>query len=249
MLEITARGVLLDIEGTTSSISFVHDVMFPFARNNCRSFLASAWETVEVQACLPLLCQDLERPSCEDWLGGDVLEQQETVFRGVQQLMDADVKATGLKQLQGLIWKDGFQSGELVAHLFDDVAPAIQQWLKAGLDVRIYSSGSIQAQQLFFGHTIAGDLLDCFNGHYDTTTGPKKETESYRLIAADFGIPPKEIVFLSDVPQELAAAAAAGMQTVLSVREGNQPVAADHGFQSVNTFASLNILIPATGTT
>ena len=249
MIEITARGVLLDIEGTTSSISFVHDVMFPLARNNCRTFLASAWETEEVQACLPLLCQDLGKSSIAEWLDGDASEQQESVCRGVTELMDADVKATGLKRLQGLIWKAGFQSGELVAHLFDDVAPAIQQWTKAGLDVRIYSSGSIQAQQLFFGHTVAGDLLDCFSGHYDTTTGPKMETESYRLIAADFGIPAEEIVFLSDVPQELAAAADAGMQTVLSIRPGNQPVAADHSFKIVSTFASLKILAPTIGRT
>lgn len=244
MIEIQAKGVLLDIEGTTSSISFVYDIMFPFVRDNCAAFLETAWETDEVQACLPLLCEDLGKLSVEDWLGGDELQQQETVYRGVIELMDADVKATGLKQLQGLIWQDGFNSGELVAHLFPDVAPAIRQWHEAGLDVRIYSSGSIKAQQLFFGHTIAGNLLDRFKGHYDTTTGPKKDVESYRKIANDFGIPAREIVFVSDVTDELTAAQSAGMHVVLSIREGNPPAAKGHGFDEFNSFASLKILAP-----
>jgi len=245
MIEIQARGVLLDIEGTTSSISFVYDVMFPFVRNNCVTFLAAAWETDELQACLPLLCEDLGKPSVQQWLGGAAaLAQQDSVYRGVIELMDADVKATGLKQLQGLIWQDGFKNGELVAHLFPDVAPAIQQWHEAGLDVRIYSSGSIKAQQLFFGHTISGNLLDRFDGHYDTTTGPKKDVESYRKIANDFRIPGNEILFVSDVPDELMAAQGAGMQVVLSIREGNPPPAEDHGFDEITSFASLKILTP-----
>jgi enolase-phosphatase E1 len=250
MIEIRARGVLLDIEGTTSSISFVYDVMFPFVRNNCVTFLAAAWETDEVQACLPLLGKDMGHPSIEKWLGAaSSRQQQASVYRGVIELMDADVKATGLKQLQGLIWQDGFQSGELVAHLFADVAPAIKQWHEAGLDVRIYSSGSIKAQQLFFGHTISGNLLDRFNGHYDTTTGPKKDVDSYRKIANGFGLPAGEIVFISDVTEELTAAQNAGMQAVLSVREGNPPAARDHSFDEITSFASLRILAPTIRTT
>ena len=105
----------------------------------------------------------------------------------VGKLMDQDAKTTGLKQLQGLIWQAGFESGELRAHVYDDVPPALAAWNGAGKDVRIYSSGSVQAQKLFFRHTIAGNLLDQFRGHYDTTTGPKKEADSYRKIAA--GIP------------------------------------------------------------
>ena len=113
--------------------------------------------------------------------------------------MDGDVKATGLKQLQGLIWRAGFESGEMQAHVYDDVPPALAAWDAAGIDIRVYSSGSIAAQKLFFAHTIAGDLLARFRGHYDTTTGPKKEAESYRLIAEDMGRSPETILFLSDV--------------------------------------------------
>src|SRR5262249_37415562 len=133
-------------------------------------------------------------------------------------LMDSDAKATGLKALQGLIWQSGFESGEMKAHVYEDVPLALAAWNAAGKDVRIYSSGGVQAQKLFFGYTIAGDLLLQFRGHYDTTTGPKKEAESYRMIAADFGLPPDEILFLSDIVAELDAARAAGMQTGLVVR-------------------------------
>jgi enolase-phosphatase E1 len=135
--------------------------------------------------------------------------------------MDADLKATGLKQLQGLIWHGGFDSGELKAHIYNDVPPALIAWNTAGKDVRIYSSGSVQAQKLFFGHTVAGDLLLLFRGHYDTTIGGKKEAVSYRKIAAEFRLQPAEILFLSDIVAELDAARTAGMQTALVVRPGN----------------------------
>src|SRR5262249_52930599 len=147
----------------------------------------------------------------------------DVVCKEVTRLMDADAKATGLKQLQGLIWQRGFESGELKAHVFDDVPPALTAWNAAGKDVRIYSSGSVQAQKLFFGHTIAGNLLPQFRGHYDTTTGPKKEADSYRRIAADFKLPPSDILFLSDIVAELDAARAAGLKTALCIRPGNAP--------------------------
>ena len=161
------KTILLDIEGTTSSISFVYDVMFPYVRENLESFLNENWSREDVQACLPLLKDDLA--ANDDWPA-----DQADVVSGVIKLMDDDVKATGLKQLQGLIWHDGFTSGTLVAHLFDDVADAIRSWHAEGVDIRIYSSGSIAAQRLFFGHTVAGDLLPLVSAHYDTTTGNKK---------------------------------------------------------------------------
>ena len=145
-------------------------------------------------------------------------------------------------RLQGLIWKDGFTSGQMVAHLYDEVADQIRNWKSAGIDVRIYSSGSIQAQKLFFGHSVGGNLLDQFNGHYDTTTGAKQETESYRKIANEFTFDASEILFVSDVIGELTAAKSAGLQTVLSIRPGNKPVPADHGFDSIESFAEINIV-------
>lgn len=243
MIESKTRGVLLDIEGTTSSISFVYDVMFPFVRKNMESFLQTHWSTDQVQQSLPLLADDLGQRTVSDWLGdGPESEQRAKVCQGVNELMDADVKATGLKQFQGFIWKDGFDSGQLVSHLFDDVAPAIRQWHAAGVDIRIYSSGSIAAQKLFFGHTMAGNLSALISGHYDTATGPKKDSQSYDMIAADFGIPAGEILFLSDVTEELEAARKAGMQTALSVRPGNSAVESGHEFMAIESFSELDFL-------
>ena len=244
MPEIKARGILLDIEGTTSSISFVYDVMFPYVRQNVESFLDSSWDDSAVEACLPLLAIDLEKESVEQWLGDLTVEEQKSaVAGGVIGLMDADVKATGLKQLQGLIWKDGFTSSQMVAHLYDEVADCIKAWKQSGIDVRIYSSGSVQAQHLFFGHTVAGDLLDQFSGHYDTTTGPKRESSSYETIAAQFDCPANEILFVSDVVEELQAAKTAGLQAVLSIRPGNKPVPPEHGFETIDGFDEIQLTV------
>jgi len=168
-------------------------------------------------------------------------QQQAAVAQGVTDLMDADVKATGLKQIQGLIWKDGFHNGDLVAHLYDDVADAIKVWHQDEIDVRIYSSGSIQAQKLFFGHTVNGNLLELFQGHYDTTTGPKQESDSYQKISAEYNCQPDEILFVSDVVAELDAARVAGMKTVLSIRPGNKPIEADHQHESITSFAQIEL--------
>jgi enolase-phosphatase E1 len=221
------RGILLDIEGTTSSVSFVYDVMFPYVRKHLTFEVFANWLEPEYIEAFHALARDAGHDSLDHWLKSAGLTREnplraaEVICKEVTRLMDGDVKATGLKQLQGLIWKSGFDSGELKAHVYDDVPPALAAWNDRGLDVRIYSSGSVQAQQLFFGHTIAGNLLKQFRGHYDTTTGPKRLPESYQKIAAAFALPPGEIVFLSDVAAELDAARAAGMQTILVVRPGN----------------------------
>lgn len=240
-IQLNADVILLDIEGTTSSISFVHDIMFPFAKERVSDFVTSNWGSVELDECIDLLAKDLHQESVNAWLHGDTYSNQQTVVDAVIDMIDNDVKATGLKQLQGIIWKDGFQSGELVAHLFDDTAPALRRWKEQGIDLRIYSSGSIAAQKLFFGHSVAGDLLHLFSAHYDTTTGPKKEVDSYRKIATDVGAESSRIIFISDVPAELDAAAEAGFQTVLSLRPGNAPVENNSRFHAVDSFASLLI--------
>jgi len=239
------QGILLDVEGTTSSISFVYDEMFPFVRRELDRFLQQEWGSEAVQDCLPLLATDIEAGSVDEWLGqASEVDKQKLVSKAVIKLMDADVKATGLKQLQGLIWKNGFHSGQLVAHLYDDVAPAIKAWSEAGIDVRIYSSGSIAAQQLFFGHTVAGDLLPMIGGHYDTTTGPKQAWKSYGKIAREFGIPAENILFISDVGEELTAALAAGMKTVLSIRPGNKSVENQDRFLCIESFDQLSLFEP-----
>ncbi len=234
------RGILLDIEGTTSSISFVYDVMFPFARRELAGFLASRWTDADVQAACEHIARDAGHDSLAVWAAKTThVEIQSTVIAEVERLMDQDVKATGLKQLQGLIWQLGFESGELRAHVYDDVPAALSSWHQAGCDLRIYSSGSVTAQELFFAHTTAGDLLPLFRGHYDTTTGPKREPASYHAITLDFRFPAEDILFISDIPAELDAARAAGLETRLCCRPENPPVEDDHGHRRITSFAQL----------
>jgi enolase-phosphatase E1 len=246
-MQVTARGILLDIEGTTSSISFVYDVMFPFVRRELDLFLKDHWGQPDVMGAADTIARDAGhdnlRAMCEQESARDDWQAQEVVRREVTALMDKDAKTTGLKQLQGLIWQAGFESGELLAHVYDDVPPALAAWNAAGKDVRIYSSGSIQAQKLFFGHTLAGNLLGHLRGHYDTTIGPKREAESYRKIAGQFKLPPREILFASDVVAELDAARDAGLATVLVIRPGNAPdqVSTGQPHAEVTSFAELEL--------
>jgi len=229
VIAFNGRGVLLDIEGTTSSISFVYDVMFPFARRALAEYLETHWSSPELAKTCEMMARDAGHRACADWWHGsrDESTQRSIVLGEANRLMDSDIKATGLKQLQGLIWRSGFESGELRAHLFDDVLPALERWTAGELDVRVFSSGSVAAQKLFFGHTIRGNLLHHFHGHYDTTLGPKREPASYTSIAAEFDLFAAEILFLSDVTGELDAAAAAGMQTALCIRPGNAEATAE----------------------
>ena len=220
-LAFSGCGILLDIEGTTSSVRYVHDVLFPFVRRELDGFLAAHWtDAAVVQAC-ERMAMDAGAASLDAFAAGH--DPRAKIKAEVARLMDGDVKATGLKDLQGQIWEHGFRSGELRAHVYPDVPPALAAWNAAGIDVRIYSSGSIAAQKLFFAHSEAGDLLHHFRGHFDTTTGPKKSAGSYRAIAAAMQLPPAEILFLSDIQAELHAAREAGMGTGLSVRPGNAP--------------------------
>lgn len=242
-MKFGGKGILLDIEGTTSSVSFVYDEMFPYVRRELWNFLSSEWDNLDVQLACEQIARDAGHDSLAAWGGESAtnIDRVDLVAAEVVRLMDDDVKSTGLKSLQGLIWKSGFDSGELKSHVFDDVAPSIRKWNAAGRDVRIYSSGSVKAQLLFFGNTIVGNLLDQFKGHYDTTTGPKKETESYQKIAEQFGYPAGEVLFLSDVTEELDAARTAGMQTGLCIRVGNAEVSDANGHEQITDFAQIEL--------
>ena len=244
MIEFTGHGILLDIEGTTSSVSFVYDVMFPFVRRELNGYLAQHWGSPALAQAAERIAADAGHSSLEAWVSEDAtgVDAPTLVRQEVTRLMDSDVKATGLKELQGLIWKSGFASGELQAHVYEDVPDALAAWQAAKLDIRIYSSGSIAAQKLFFGHTVAGNLLDRFSGHYDTTTGGKKDTASYQEIASAFRTEPSALLFLSDVVAELDAAQAAGFQTALAIRPGNAPVDSDHGHAQVHRFDEVKIV-------
>lgn len=226
MIQFTGRGILLDIEGTTSSISYVYDVLFPYARKNLVPFLQGYWEETEVRHALETIASEQGAVSFAEWTRDRKSKEEsiELVVAVITGLMDRDTKVTGLKELQGLIWRQGYNSGQLQSHVFADVPLAMDSWSQAGIDLRIYSSGSVEAQKVFFAHTDAGDLSKYFRGHYDTTVGAKRDPASYVAIASTMQCDPADILFLSDVPAELDAAQTAGMQTALVVRPGNKDV-------------------------
>lgn len=213
----SAKIVLLDIEGTTTPIDFVYKTLFPFARAQMESFVDEHFESTTVGKAIELLEADHAAENETD------LPEWSPTAAGASRfalwLMDRDRKATGLKALQGLIWKEGYKTGELKAALYDDVAPAIQRWTSAGKQVCIYSSESVLAQKLLFGHTIYGDLTDQLSGYFDTTTGPKREADSYRAIADQLTVSTNQILFLSDMVPELDAAFEAGLGVGLVVRD------------------------------
>jgi enolase-phosphatase E1 len=244
-MQFSGHGILLDIEGTTSSISFVYETMFPYVREHLESFLRQNWQSPRLAEVRDTMAVDASRNDFVEFCGSvdSVSDEQTKLREEVLRLMDTDKKTTGLKMLQGLVWKAGFESGQLVAHVYEDVVPALRRWNDLGMDVRIYSSGSVAAQQLFFGHTEGGDVLNLFSSHYDTTTGPKKESTSYGKIAEDFGCPAPEILFISDVIAELDAAVDAGMATALSIRPGNAPVEAGHPHPEIHTFTEVEAVV------
>jgi enolase-phosphatase E1 len=242
-VSVECLAVLLDIEGTVAPVTFVYDVMFPFVREQLGLFLESRWTDDQVQAAVALLAADLGLPEDTAWPPpGTPQQQRQAVSEAVIGLMDRDAKVTGLKQLQGLIWKDGFHQGRLVSELFPDVLPALQRWRSDGIRLYIYSSGSIAAQQLFFGHTTGGDLRNLFSGYFDTTSGSKKQTASYAGIARQIGQTAGSICFISDVPAELDAARAAGLQTLW--RPSEVADAATGGHQRIDSFAQLHVAQP-----
>jgi enolase-phosphatase E1 len=182
------KAILTDIEGTTSSLSFVHETLFPYARARLPAYVAEH--------------------------GGDLTQ--------LLAWMDADAKVTELKDVQGRIWAEGYAAGELRGHVYPDAAEALRRWHADGLTLAVFSSGSVPAQKLIFGHSDQGDLSPLFSGWFDTTTGPKREAMSYVLIADALGISPAEILFLSDIVAETDAAKAAGMKALLIDREKGQ---------------------------
>ena len=244
MIEFSGTGILLDIEGTTSSIDFIKDTMFPFVRKELDTYLRVNWDSEELNEALELIAKDRRSQSFAEWCGGqsDKDKLQKLVRDEVIKLMDEDAKERGLKQLQGLIWKPGFKNKEIIAHVYDDVFPALQDWQNAGCDLRTYSSGSSDAAKLFFGHTRVGDMLYFFNNHhYDTTIGLKKETESYRKIAENFHVSPNKILFVSDVPEELDAASKAGLTVALCKRPDNRNVPKEHGYPEITSFEQIEV--------
>jgi enolase-phosphatase E1 len=231
------KSVLLDIEGTTTPIDFVHDVLFSYARKHVRGFLKDNFDSEEVRADVAVLLKehgdDVRNKRNPPPLNtGDI----ESIAVYVEWLIGRDSKSAGLKSLQGKIWRRGYLAGDLKSQIFADVPAAMERWHEQGLNISIFSSGSVLAQQLLFAHTDAGDLTPSIDNYFDTKMGLKREAESYRRIAQALNLHSNEILFISDVVEELEAAQAAGMKPLLSLRPGNPPQAPALQYLSVHTF-------------
>ena len=224
--------ILTDIEGTTSSISFVKDVLFPYARAALPDFVRTHGDAPEVRHWLDMVAVEN---------GG--LCQDEMIVETLQGWIDQDRKHTALKALQGLVWEAGYADGDFTAPLYPDVAPALRDWHAAGHRLAVYSSGSVPAQKLLFAHTDSGDLTALFAAYFDTEVGGKREAGSYRAIGERLGSDAGDILFLSDVVEELDAARQAGMRTVLLDRREDYPQPrignATNGHPRVESFADI----------
>ena len=231
---------LLDIEGTATSISFVYGVLFPFARDACRRFLEAQWDHADVREDV----QQIGTDAAQDAANGLAVRafgdnpSLDEVVNSITDQMDLDRKNRGLKSLQGKIWRTGYESGEVRGHVFDDVVPALKRWHDAGIRTYIYSSGSVEAQKLLFGHSIEGDLLGLLKGHFDTAVGGKRVASGYVAIARELGVNPSEVRFLTDNVHEADAAAAAGMSAYVLDRPGN-PDQPPHAHPVLQNFDSL----------
>ncbi len=211
------KAIVTDIEGTTSSLSFVKEVLFPYARARLGAF-------VRDHAMEPAVAVQLEAVRAET---GIELTLEQVIDR-LLHWIDEDRKATPLKALQGMVWEAGYRDGDFRGHLYEDAARCLRTWHERGMRLYVFSSGSVRAQKLLFAHTAYGDLAPLFSGYYDTTIGNKREVAAYATIAADIGLPAGELLFLSDIREELDAARAAGMATLQLVRNDQLDSGAPH---------------------
>jgi len=246
LLRQRVDAILLDIEGTTTPISFVYEVLFPFARRHLREHLSARWtEEATREAVRGLRAEwsgDVERGENPPPWEQDATTEPSSVATYVEWLMDRDRKSQGLKLLQGHIWERGYESGAIESEVFPDVAPAAREWRKAGVEVAIYSSGSVLAQRLLFAHTAEGDLTPLVTAFFDTSVGPKTSPDSYTRIAAKLGHPPDRLVFLSDTVRELEAASQAGYMVLLCVRPGNSPQPSNRPYEVVHGLNDLVLI-------
>ena len=211
------KAILTDIEGTTSSLSFVKDVLFPYARAHLATYVQQHQHEEAVKDILEASQQVV----------GETLALEAAIAQFIEWI-DEDKKVTPLKALQGLIWEAGYDQGDFKGHVYDDAVQNLQRWHAQGLSLYIYSSGSVYAQKLLFAHTEVGDLTPLFSGYFDTTVGGKRETASSERIAEQIGLPAEQLLFLSDIEQELEAAKAAGFKTVWLTRDTKPEAIANH---------------------
>jgi enolase-phosphatase E1 len=211
------KAIITDIEGTTSSLSFVKDELFPYARAHVGEFLHANINNENVINILDAVNTHV----------GKTLSLDEAIDQLIVWI-DNDEKITPLKALQGLIWESGYLRGELTGHLYSDAIHNLQTWKAQGFDLYVYSSGSVYAQKLLFSHTEAGDLTPLFSGYFDTNIGSKQDSTSYENIVAHIGLPPEQLLFLSDIEAELNAAQNAGLQTIWLTRDRAPQAGATH---------------------
>jgi enolase-phosphatase E1 len=223
------KNILTDIEGTTSSIRFVHEVLFPYARSHLADFVRRHAGEDEVAAQLQAVSRE----------AGKTLELEQAIAC-LEQWIDEDRKLTPLKSLQGIVWEAGYRQGDFTGHVYEDAVRNLRHWHESGIGLYIYSSGSVQAQELLFGFSDFGDLRPLFSGYFDTRIGHKREASSYEGIVARIGGRAGEILFLSDIREELDAARAAGMQTRWLVREAEQ-IDLNAAHLQVKDFDSINL--------
>ena len=201
-------AVVTDIEGTTSSIGFVHDVLFPYALKHIGNFVREHGEERDVMRVLVRISENT----------GIALHRIEDIIKLLQQWIREDSKDTELKALEGMVWEKGYKQGIFQAHVYEDVPEVLQRWQQEERNLYVYSSGSIKSQQLFFRFSECGDMRLLFSGYFDTTTGPKREVKSFINLAEAIALPPEKIMFISDVKEELDAAAFAGFRTTWVLR-------------------------------
>jgi enolase-phosphatase E1 len=222
------KAVLTDIEGTTSSIAFVHEVLFPYARQHLPGYVHAHQDDPQVKSILLAVGEEAARP----------LSIDETIAQLIQWI-DQDRKVTPLKALQGLIWEDGYQRNAFHGHVYADTVSTFRRWHEQGIPIYIYSSGSVHAQQLLFAHTRYGDLTPLFSGYFDTRVGKKTAAQSYAAIRDQLQLEAGAILFCSDIPAELDAARAAGMQTCWFIRDA--AAANDGGHPAVKSFTEVDL--------
>lgn len=237
----SARALLLDIEGTTTPIAFVVSVLFPYARARLEDFISDNAGAPEIDVLIAdLRIEHAAAASAGEpvvqWRDDTPVATRASACSFGGWLMDRDRKSTALKELQGRIWEHGYRSGALVGQVFPDVPEALRRWRAAGRRAAIFSSGSVLAQRLLFGHSTAGDLTPLLSAYFDTTTGPKGEASSYVSIAGALELPPASVLFVSDVTRELDAARAAGMLVRLAIRPGNAPATDASRFVAIHSF-------------
>ncbi|CAG2162756.1 unnamed protein product [Oppiella nova] len=250
MIELTKpRLIVVDIEGTTTSITFVKEFLFPYVITNINDYLRKNWNDGSLQEDVDLLRKqslvDLESGSSDvPVIGTEDQSNREAVIQSVVDnvlwQMSADRKITALKQFQGKMWRFGYQCGDIKGHVYSDVPKAITKWTQElGIKLCIYSSGSVLAQKLIFGHSVCGDLTHLIDNYFDTTIGPKVESLSYTKIAETCGLNPEDIVFITDAAKEAFAAKEAGITAILSIREGTETLS-DDTFRQFPTITSFD---------